>query len=80
MELQIQDLISAIRKEGLDAANAEAEAIISEAKKKAETIVADAKSEAESIRETSEKEIGILKESGAISAEQAKTDSCSRRR
>ena len=45
MELQIQDLISAIRKEGLDAANAEAEAIISEAKKKAETIVADAKSE-----------------------------------
>ena len=74
MELQIQDLISAIRKEGLDAASAEAEAIIWEAKKKAETIVADAKSEAESIRETSEKEIGILKESAAISAEQAKRD------
>ena len=31
MEVQIQDLVSAIRKEGIDAANAEAEAIIAEA-------------------------------------------------
>ena len=45
MELQIQDLVSSIRKEGVDAANAEAEAIISEAKKKAEAIIADAKAE-----------------------------------
>ena len=79
MELQIQDLVSSIRKDGIEAANAEAEAIISEAKKKAETIVADAiiadaKSEAKSIQEASEKEIGILKESAAISAEQAKRD------
>ena len=74
MELQIQDLVSSIRKEGIDVANAEAETIISEAKEKAETIVADAKAEAKSIKETSEKEIGILKESAAISAEQAKRD------
>ena len=74
MELQIQDLVSAIRKDGIDAANAEAEAIISEAKKKAETIIADAKAEAKNIQETSEKEIGILKESAALSAEQAKRD------
>ena len=74
MELQIQDLVSSIRKEGIDVANAEAETIISEAKKKAEKIVADAKAEAKSIKETSEKEIGILKESAAISAEQAKRD------
>ena len=67
MELQIQDLVSSIRKDGIDAANAEAEAIIAEAKKKADAIIADAKSEAE-------KEIGILKESAAISAEQAKRD------
>ena len=40
MELQIQDLVSSIRKEGIDVANAEAEEIILEAKKKAETIVA----------------------------------------
>ena len=74
MELQIQDLVSSIRKDGIDAANAEAEAIISEAKKKAETIIADAKAEAKNIQETSEKEIGILKESAALSAEQAKRD------
>ena len=72
MELQIQDLVSSIRKDGIEAANAEAEAIISEAKKKAETIVADAKAEAKSVQEASEKEISILKESAAISAEQAK--------
>ena len=40
MELQIQDLVSSIRKDGIDAANAEAEAIITEAKKKADAIVA----------------------------------------
>ncbi|MCF2682325.1 hypothetical protein [Faecalicatena contorta] len=74
MELQIQDLVSSIRKEGIDVANAEAEKIISEAKKKAERIVADAKAEAKNIQETSEKEISILKESAAISAEQAKRD------
>ena len=74
MELQIQDLVSLIRKDGIDAANAEAEAIISEAKKKAEMIIADAKAEAKNIQETSEKEINILKESAALSAEQAKRD------
>ena len=74
MELQIQDLVSSIRKDGIDAANAEAEAIISEAKKKAEMIIADAKAEAKNIKETSEKEINILKESAALSAEQAKRD------
>ena len=74
MELQIQDLVSSIRKDGIDAANVEAEAIISEAKKKAEMIIADAKAEAKNIQETSEKEIGILKESAALSAEQAKRD------
>ena len=74
MELQIQDLVSSIRKDGIDAANAEAEAIISEAKKKAEMIIADAKAEAKNIQETSEKEINILNESAALSAEQAKRD------
>ena len=61
MELQIQDLVSSIRKEGIDAANSEASSIIAEAKKKAETIVADAKAEAARTKESSEKEIEILK-------------------
>ena len=35
MELQIQDLVTSIRKEGVEATNAEAESLIAEAKKKA---------------------------------------------
>ena len=41
MELQIQDLVTSIRKEGIDAANSEAESILAEAKKKAEAIIRD---------------------------------------
>ena len=74
MELQIQDLVSSIRKEGIEAANAEAESIIAEAKKKAESILNGAKAEAQQYKDSAEKEIGILKESAAVSAEQAKRD------
>ena len=74
MDLQIQDLVASIRKDGIDAANAGAESIISEAKKKAEKIVYDAKAEAKNVKDASEKEIGILKESASISAKQAKRD------
>lgn len=74
MELKIQDLVSSIRKEGIDAANAEAESILAEAKKKADAIIAEAKAEAKAVKEASEKEIAILKESAAISADQARRD------
>ncbi len=74
MELQIQDLVSSIRKEGIDAANSEADSIIAEAKKKAEAIIADARAEAKRAKEASEKEIGILRESAIVSSEQAKRD------
>ncbi len=74
MELQIQDLVSSIRKEGVEAANAEAEAILAEAKKKADSIVSTAKNEAQQYKDTAEKEINILKESAEVSAEQAKRD------
>ena len=74
MELQIQDLVSSIRKEGLEAAKAEAESIISEAKKKAESIISDAKAEAQQHKDAAEKEISILKESAQVGAEQAKRD------
>ena len=74
MELQIQDLVSSIRKEGIDQANMEAESIIAEAKKKAEAIVADARTEAARTKEASEKEIATLRESAVVSAEQAKRD------
>jgi V/A-type H+-transporting ATPase subunit E len=74
MELQIQDLVSSIRKEGVDAANAEADSIIAEAKKKAQAIIADANNQAESTKQAAKKEIDILKESASVSAEQAKRD------
>ena len=34
MELQIQDLVSSIRKEGIDQANLEADSILAEAKRR----------------------------------------------
>ncbi len=74
MELQIQDLVASIRKEGLDAANAKAEEILAEAKSKADAIIAEAKAAAKSEKESAEKEIGILKESAKVSAEHAKRD------
>ena len=74
MELQIQDLVSSIRKEGIEVANAEAESIIAEAKKKADSLLASAKAEAQQNKDAMEKEIAILKESAVVSAEQAKRD------
>ncbi len=74
MELQIQDLVTSIRKEGIDAANSEAESILAEAKKKAEAIISDARAEAKRTQEASEKEISILRESAIVSADQAKRD------
>lgn len=74
MEVQIQDLVTSIRKEGVDAANAEAETILANAKKKADEIVSKAKAEAEAEKETAEKEIAVLKESARVSADQAKRD------
>ena len=74
MELQIQNLVSSIRKEGIEAANKEADSIIAEAKKKAEAIVAGAKTEAQQYKDGAEKDIAILRESAVVSAEQAKRD------
>ena len=74
MELQIQDLVSSIRKEGLDAANAEAESILAKAKKEAEAIIGNAKAEAQQYKDTASKEISVLKESAEVGTEQAKRD------
>ncbi len=74
MELQIKDLVTSIRKEGIDAANAEAEAILAQAKEKAAAIISEAKTQAENEKLNSEKEISVLKESAVVSADQAKRD------
>lgn len=74
MEMQIQDLISAIKKEGVDAAQTEADKIIEEARRKSTEIVAKAKADADSILKKAEKDIETIKESAKTSVEHAKRD------
>jgi len=74
MELQIQDLVSSIRKEGVEAARAEADKIIAEAKKQADAIVAEAKAAAQKTVDDATKEINILRQSAQVSAQQARRD------
>jgi len=56
MEIQLQELIDQIKKDGVEAAETEAEAIINEAKDKAQKIVAEAKAEADKILSTAKAE------------------------
>lgn len=49
MEIQLQELIEQIKKDGVEAAEAQAEAILAAANAEAEKIVADAKAQAEKI-------------------------------
>lgn len=74
MELQIQDLVSSIKKDGIDSANREAAAIVAEARKQAEAIVADAKAEADRLRGDARAEIEVFKSSAQLNAEQARRD------
>ncbi len=74
VEIQIQDLVCAIKKDGVDAAQAEADRIIAEAKNNASVIIAQAKEEATRIHDKAKKDIEILKESAKTAAEHAKRD------
>lgn len=49
MEIQLQDLIEQIKKDGVEAAETQAEAIISAAKEQAEKIIADARIKADKL-------------------------------
>lgn len=74
MELQIQDLVTAIKKDGVDQAKKDAEKIISEANDKAQAIVSQAKEQASKTISAAEKEIAIMRESAKLSAQQALRD------
>ncbi len=56
MEVQLQELIEQIKKDGVEAAGAEAEAILNSAKKEAEKIISDAQAEAQKLLENAKKE------------------------
>ena len=49
MEIQLQELIEQIKKDGVEAAESQAEAILTAAKDEAQKIISDAKAEAEKI-------------------------------
>lgn len=74
MEMQINDLVSAIKKEGVEAAKSEADRIIAEAEEKAAAIILEAKNESASILKKAEEKIEILKESARTTADHAKRD------
>lgn len=72
--MQINELVSAIKKEGVDAAQVEAEKIIADAQSRANEIIQKAKNEADSIVKKAEEKIDVLKESAKTTAEHAKRD------
>lgn len=74
MELKIEDLVSSIKKEGIDAANEKAEQILNDAKKKADEIIKSAEDEAEKIKAQAKSEIEVLKESAKVATLQAGRD------
>ena len=74
VDLQIQDLVSSIKKDGIDSANKEAAAILAEANNQADAIVAGAKAEADKLKQEAAAEIDVFKNSARLSAEQAKRD------
>ncbi len=64
MEIQLQELIDKIRKDGVDVAEAEAETILNSAKAEAKKIIADAQAEADKILSNAKNEnIRLIKSS-----------------
>ncbi|MEE1060243.1 MAG: hypothetical protein UH080_00285 [Ruminococcus sp.] len=71
MEIQLQELIEQIKKDGVEAAETEAEAIIRAANEKAEKIIADAQAQADKILLDAKKENEKMVKSGEDAIRQA---------
>ncbi len=71
MEIQLQDLINQIKKDGVDAAEAQGEAIIESAKKEADRIISDAKARADKIMADAKNENERIVKSGEDALRQA---------
>ena len=74
MEMQIQDLIASIKKDGLDQAKKEADEYLAKARAEAEEIVRKAQVEREKLLESAKKEIDLERQSSRASLEQAARD------
>ena len=71
MEIQLQELIEQIKKDGVEAAESQAEAIIVSAKAEAEKIIADAKAQADKMIADAKKENEKTVKSGEDALRQA---------
>ncbi len=71
MEIQLQELIAQIKKDGVQAAENEATAIVNDAKAQAEKILADAKAKAEDILANAKSENERMVKSGEYAIRQA---------
>lgn len=71
MEIQLQDLIEQIKKDGVDAAETQAEAILNSAKAEAEKIIADAQAQADKIIADAKSENSKTVKSGEDAIRQA---------
>lgn len=74
MELQIQDLVASIKRDGIEEAEKKAAEIISAANDKAGDIVASAKKEAEKLIDEAKKDIDVRDQSARASLQQAARD------
>lgn len=71
MEIQLQELMEQIKKDGVEAAEKEADAIIKKANEDAEKIIADAKTKADALVFESKKEVKHMTDVGEEALKQA---------
>lgn len=74
MELQIQDLVNSIKRDGIEEAEKKAAEIIGEAQQQADDLVRNAKKEAQRIVDEAKKEVAVMKQSGIAAVQQAGRD------
>ncbi len=74
MEVELNDLIKSIKKDGVEAANSEKASIVNSAKAEADKIVADARAEADKIVEDAKVEADKIVRSGEAALNQAGRD------
>ena len=74
MEQQIQDLVDSIRKEGIEEARREKEAILADARAEADRILSSAREKADAMVEEATKECALRQQSAKASLAQAARD------
>lgn len=74
MELQIQDLVESIKRDGISEAEKQAAVIIADARTKADALVREGAEESARLIEEARKEVAVMQQSGRSAIEQAGRD------